>query len=211
MKDLLNPGQTEAEKEFPSLSRREGVVPDEVWHWIVAAKADVVLNPKSAHALLRVSNDGKSLYQSSPSSPPRVLMAETYLKCICVSSKVLPSTRVYLELRVTRSVPWTVGFRTASFDADNNYDCSPAAGIWTIASVDGKILINAGKAIPTDYTTPARLGLYLDYRLGQLSFYDAVAKLHLFTYVANFKEQLLIYASVETGIELVPDAFITLI
>ncbi|KAL7880500.1 hypothetical protein SRHO_G00027540 [Serrasalmus rhombeus] len=99
MKDLLHPGQTEAEKEFPSLSRREGVVPDEVWRWIVAAKADVVLNPKSAHALLRVSNDGKSLYQSSPSSPPRVLMAETYLKCICVSSKVLPSTRVYLELR----------------------------------------------------------------------------------------------------------------
>ncbi|KAL7875765.1 hypothetical protein AOLI_G00107280 [Acnodon oligacanthus] len=44
MKDLLNPGQTEAEKELPSLSRREGVVPDEVWRWIVEAKGTVTEN-----------------------------------------------------------------------------------------------------------------------------------------------------------------------
>ncbi|XP_046707488.1 uncharacterized protein LOC124387289 isoform X2 [Silurus meridionalis] len=107
-------GLSDISKEFLSLSRKEGIVPEEVWSWIVAAKADMTLNPHSAHYLLKVSNDGKSLYQASFSSPPRVPTDETYLVCICVSSKNLLNTRSYYELKVTQSVPWTLGLRTES-------------------------------------------------------------------------------------------------
>ncbi|XP_046707487.1 uncharacterized protein LOC124387289 isoform X1 [Silurus meridionalis] len=112
--EQLYSGLSDISKEFLSLSRKEGIVPEEVWSWIVAAKADMTLNPHSAHYLLKVSNDGKSLYQASFSSPPRVPTDETYLVCICVSSKNLLNTRSYYELKVTQSVPWTLGLRTES-------------------------------------------------------------------------------------------------
>ncbi|XP_062850398.1 E3 ubiquitin-protein ligase TRIM39-like [Trichomycterus rosablanca] len=201
MNNQLTEDVTGFQKEFPSLSRKEGIVPEEVWSWIIAEKADVTLNPDSAHAALEVNNNGRSLYTASFSSPPRVPTAETYLICLCVSSKNLLNTRVYFELQVTQSVPWTLGLRTASFNADTTPDSDPDSGIWTIASTNGKIVINDGKAIPTPYTTPTRLGLYLDYEQGQVSFYDAVAKLHLHTYLSSFREKLLFYGAFQVGIQ----------
>ncbi|MCI4377222.1 hypothetical protein PGIGA_G00201110 [Pangasianodon gigas] len=195
----LNTGVSDVPKQFPSLSRKEGIVPEEVWSWIVAAKADMTLNPRSAHYLLRVSSDGKSLYQASLSSPPSVPTDETYQQCICVSSTNLLNTRAYFELKVTESVPWTLGLRTESFNADSTPDIYPDRGIWTIASAEGKIIINDGKATPTLYVTPAKLGLYLDYTRGQVSFYDSVAKRHLHTYLTTFKEKLRFYAAVQVG------------
>ncbi|XP_026867260.2 tripartite motif-containing protein 72-like [Electrophorus electricus] len=209
MSNLLNPGLTKAHKEFPSLSRKEGIVPEEVWRWIVAVKADMTFNGQSANSLLRVSSTGRSLYQASPSSPPRLPTAETYLTCICVSSKVALNTRSYFEVEVTQIISWTLGLRTQSFDADNNYDSDPAGGIWTIGSADGKIVINDGEAIPTPYATPSRLGLYLDYKRGQLSFYDAATRLHLHTYLATFREKLLFYAAVQVGIEQIQHALMS--
>lgn len=161
----------------------------------------MTFNPQSAHFLLYVSSDGKSLYQASLSSPPRVPTDETYLVCICVASKNLLNTRAYMELKVTQSVPWTLGLRTESFNADFNPDTDTDAGIYTIASAAGKIIINDGKATPTLYVTPARLGLYLDYTRGQVSFYDSVAKRHLHTYLTTFNEKLHLYASVQVGME----------
>ncbi|XP_076849628.1 tripartite motif-containing protein 72-like [Brachyhypopomus gauderio] len=199
--NLLNSGLTKAQKEFPSLSSKEGIIPDEVWRWIVAVKADMTFNAKSANSLLRVSNNGKRLYQASPGSAPLPLTAETYLTCICVSSKVSLNTRAYFEVEVMRTMSWTLGLRAQSFDADNNHDSDPASGIWTIASADGKIVINDGEAIPTPHATPRRLGLYLDYKRGQLSFYDTATRLHLHTYLASFREKLLFYAAVHVGIE----------
>lgn len=161
----------------------------------------MTLNPKSAHFLLNVSRDGKRLYQASSSNPPHITTDETYLVCICVASKNLLNTRAYFELMVTQSVPWTLGLRTLSFNGDNTPDIDPDAGIWTIASMAGKIIINNGKATPTLYVTPAKLGLYLDYRQGQVSFYDSVAKRHLHTYLTTFNEKLRFYASAQIGLK----------
>ncbi|KAG9274466.1 butyrophilin subfamily 3 member A1-like isoform X2 [Astyanax mexicanus] len=208
LNSLLNPGLTETQKEFPSLSSKK--YPCIISMLIIAVLQFIkmVFNPKSAHALLRVSNDGKRLHQAFLSSPPRVPTAETYRRCICVSSKALLSTRVYFELQVTQTVPWTVGFRTASFDADHIPDFFSEFGIWTIASADGKIVINDGKPTPTLYVTPTRVGLYLDYKHGQISFYDAVTKFHLYTYLVSFKEKLLFYAAVDVRAEETHGAFI---
>ncbi|XP_053485470.1 uncharacterized protein LOC128610270 isoform X4 [Ictalurus furcatus] len=41
-------------KEFPSLSRKEGIVPEEVWRWIVAAKG----TPVKRHCALRLVGPG---------------------------------------------------------------------------------------------------------------------------------------------------------
>lgn len=171
----------------------------------------MTLNPQSAHFLLDVSNDGKSLYQASLSGPPHVLTDETYVLCICVASKNLLNTRAYFQLKVTQSVPWTLGLGTQSFDADSTPHTDPDAGIWTISSKAGKIIINTGKATPTLYVTPARLGLYLDYTRGQVSFYDSVAKRHLHTYLATFTEKLRFYASVQVDMKENQEAFISFV
>lgn len=161
----------------------------------------MTLNPNSAHTLLEVSNDGKSLYTMSINSPHRIPSAETYLMCVCVSSKNILNKRVYFELQVTPSIPWTIGLRTESFNADITPDSDTDRGIWTIASTNGQIFINDGKAVQTPYTTPMRLGLYLDYKHGQVSFYDAVAKLHLHTYLTSFREELLFYAAFQVELQ----------
>lgn len=171
----------------------------------------MTLNPESAHYLLKVSSDGKSLYQASLSGPPRVQTAETYLRCVCVSSKNLLNARAYFELKVTQRVPWTLGLRTESFDADSTPDTDPEGGIWTIASAEGKIIINDGKATPTPHVTPAKLGLYLDYARGQVSFYDSVAKRHLHTYLTTFNEKLRFYAAVQVGLEETQELFISFV
>ncbi|XP_053357373.1 nuclear factor 7, ovary-like [Clarias gariepinus] len=199
--DQLDTGVSDGSNELSRLSTKEGLVPGEVWRWIVAAKADMTLNPQSAHNLLKVSADGKSLYQESSSSPTRALTAETYQVCICVSSDNLLDTRSYFELKVAQKVPWTIGLRTESFNADNTPDTNPDAGIWTIASAQDKIIINDGKATPLMVIRLAKLGLYLDYARGQVSFYDAVAKRHLHSYLTTFKEKLRFYAAFQIGIE----------
>ncbi|TSN12242.1 Enhancer of filamentation 1 [Bagarius yarrelli] len=164
-------------------------------------KADITLNPRSAHYLLQVSSDGKSLSQRPLNSPPPAPTNETYKLCICVSSTNLLNTRAYFELKVTQYVPWTLGLRTESFDADSHPDTDPDTGIWTIASEDGRIIINDGTPTSTRHATPARLGLYLDYARGQVSFYDAVAERHLYTYLTTFKEKLRFYAGVGVGMK----------
>lgn len=171
----------------------------------------MTLNQKSAHSLLNVSSDGKRLYQASLSSPAHVRTDETYLVCVCVASKNLLSTRAYFELKVTQSVPWTLGLRTESFEADSTPDTDPDAGIWTIASAAGKIIINDGKATQTLYVTPATLGLYLDYARGQVSFYDSVAKRHLHTYLTTFNEKLRFYASIHFEMEETQEVLISFI
>ncbi|XP_027034218.1 E3 ubiquitin-protein ligase TRIM39-like isoform X1 [Tachysurus fulvidraco] len=201
LKEVIDQLNTDVYKDFSDLSRKEGIVPEEVWSWIVAAKADMNLNPHSAHYLLEVSSDGKSLYQASLDSPPRVPTIETYLLCICVSSKNQLNSRVYFELMVTQRVPWTLGLRTESFNADISPDTDPDAGIWTIASAEGKIIINDGNASPTLHVIPAMLGLYLDYARGQVSFYDSVAKRHIHTYLTTFNEKLRFYAAVHVDMQ----------
>ncbi|KAF4089024.1 hypothetical protein AMELA_G00061780 [Ameiurus melas] len=208
--DQLN-AVSDVTKDFPSLSRKEGIVPPEVWCWIVTAKAALTLNPQSAHELLSVSSDGKRLYQASSSSPPRVNTNETYLWCTCVASKNLLNTRSYFEFEMTQSEQWALGLRTESFNADTTPDTNPEGGIWTIRSAKGKIIINDGKATPTPYASPAKLGLYLDYARGQVSFYDSVTRLHLHTFLTSFKEKLRFYGAIRVGIEETQEAFISIV
>lgn len=112
---------------------------------------------------------------------------------------------------MTQRVPWTLGLRTESFNADSSPDTNPDAGIWTIASMQGKIIINDGKSTPTLHVTPALVGLYLDYARGQVSFYDSVAKRHLHTYFSTFKEKLRFYAAAQVGPEEITEVLISFV
>ncbi|XP_050823398.1 E3 ubiquitin-protein ligase TRIM69 [Gopherus flavomarginatus] len=155
----------------------------------------VTLDPKTAHPNLVLSEDLRCVRhvdtkQMLPDTPERFDSSVAVL-----GSEGFTSGKHYWEVEVENKTKWTLGVVKESINRKGNNTLSPRDGYWLIR------LRNRNKFKALDIpargltlnTSLSRIGVYLDYEGGQVSFYDANKMSHIYTFMDTFTEKLYPY------------------
>lgn len=101
------------------------------------------------------------------------------------------SGRHYWEVDVGRKTAWTLGVTRASSSRKGEIRLSPEGGYWCLWLKNGEVKALASCRLPLMLPTqPSKVGIFLDYEGGQISFYDVKARLHLYTFIDTFNDSL---------------------
>uniref|UniRef100_A0A3B3SRH0 Bloodthirsty-related gene family, member 2 n=1 Tax=Paramormyrops kingsleyae TaxID=1676925 RepID=A0A3B3SRH0_9TELE len=145
---------------------------------------NVTLDPKTANAWLVMSVDGKQVkdgnsQQHLPDTPERFDTAP-----IVLGKESFSSGRHYWEVEVGQKTAWDLGVASASVKRKGVVRLTPQDGYWTVclrrmneyrACADEAVMLTVD-------AKPQKVGLYVDYEAGQVSFYNVEAKSHIYTF-----------------------------
>ncbi|KAM9305344.1 uncharacterized protein PAF06_013882 [Gastrophryne carolinensis] len=157
----------------------------------------MLLDPASAHPNLILS-DGLTSVKYSDSKLPLPDNPKRFSQCILVlGSEGFDSGRHYWEVDVADKTAWDVGMASESSNRKGKIKLNPKNGYWAIWLRNG----NAYKALESPSKTltlankPKKIGVYVDYEGGQISFYNADDMTAIYTFTATFTEKLFPYLS----------------
>ncbi|XP_075889909.1 erythroid membrane-associated protein [Nelusetta ayraudi] len=180
-------------------------IPHSVWNWINEAAEEVSLDLDSANPDLLVSDDEKRMRcglerREAPRCPRRF----DGWRC-AVASQGYAAGRHYWEVEVGER-DWRLGVAKASAARRGFRSLNSDTGYLSLRLERGTEL--KALTVPTTLLpqglAPRRVGVYLDYEQGQLSFYDVEKRSHLYTYNEKFTEELFpLFGTVEVVQELV--------
>ncbi|XP_027863826.1 E3 ubiquitin-protein ligase TRIM21-like [Xiphophorus couchianus] len=148
---------------------------------------DVTFDPDTAHPLLNVSADGKQVatgYQKRNVDNKE----ERFQKVLNVLAKEgFSSGKFYYEVQVRGKTQWDLGVVSESINRKGDIRLSPKNGYWTIWFRNGnELTANAGPAVNLPVRQiPEKVGVFVDYEEGQVSFYDVDARATIFSFMGN--------------------------
>ncbi|XP_055761876.1 E3 ubiquitin-protein ligase TRIM39-like [Salvelinus fontinalis] len=154
---------------------------------------DVTLDSDTAHPNLILSEDGKQVrYRNTqtnrPNTPKRFDESVNVL-----GKKGFSSGRFYYEVTVKGKTDWDVGVARESINRKGNITLSPKNGYWTVWLRNGeqyKALSSPSALLPLR-EKPQKVGVFVDYEEGQVSFYDVEARSHIYSFTGcTFNEKL---------------------
>uniref|UniRef100_A0A4W5NLB8 Bloodthirsty-related gene family, member 2 n=1 Tax=Hucho hucho TaxID=62062 RepID=A0A4W5NLB8_9TELE len=157
---------------------------------------DVTLDPDTAHPKLILSEDGKQVRcgdtpQNLPDNPKRF---NQYW--IVLGKDGFTSGRFYYEVTVKAKTRWTLGVARESTDRKGNITLSPGDGYWTVILRDGNVYhaCTSHPILLSLRKKPQKVGVFVDYEEGQVSFYDVEARSHIYSFTdCTFTETLYPY------------------
>ncbi|XP_058871718.1 E3 ubiquitin-protein ligase TRIM39-like [Acipenser ruthenus] len=160
-------------------------IPDSAWQWIHKASVDVSLDPDTAHPQLILSAEGKRVRvgetrQRLPHNPERF---EVW-PCV-LGRESFTSERRYWQVQVGGNTWWRLGVSRESALRKGVFSTTPQQGYWTVEwwrSGDGFTAHTAPQTPLPLSLKPQKLGVYLDYEEGQLSFYNVETRSHIYTF-----------------------------
>ncbi|XP_051251271.1 E3 ubiquitin-protein ligase TRIM21-like [Dicentrarchus labrax] len=154
---------------------------------------DVTLDPDTAHPNLILSGDRKKVYhgdvrQKVPDNPER------FYRCVNILGKQsLSSGRFYFEVQVKGKIAWTLGVVKKSINRKGGITLSPENGFWTVWLRNGH-WYEANDENPVCLSLKSQLqkvGVFVDYEEGLVSFYDADTADHLYSFTGcSFTEKI---------------------
>ncbi|XP_061600867.1 E3 ubiquitin-protein ligase TRIM21-like [Cololabis saira] len=156
-------------------------------------EADVTLDPDTANPWLILSDDGKQVYlgdveKNLPDNPER------FSPCPCVLGKQsFSSGRFYFEVQVKGKTEWTLGVARESINRKGKITLSPQNGYWTVWLRNGNEYeaINDPSVLLHPSSPPEKLGVFVDYEEGLISFHDVDAAALLYSFTrCSFREKL---------------------
>ncbi|XP_054568205.1 butyrophilin subfamily 3 member A3-like [Eptesicus fuscus] len=154
------------------------------WKMALYQPADVILDPDTAHPNLLISEDQRSLqytytWQSLPDNPRR--FQDHY--CV-LGRESFKSGRHFWEVEVGGRKQWQFGVCRENVERKRYPSITPQNGFWTIALLGGHDF--HARTDPRSQLTIVnplkRVGVFLDYENGEVSFYDAINGVHIFTF-----------------------------
>ncbi|XP_028323943.1 E3 ubiquitin-protein ligase TRIM39-like [Gouania willdenowi] len=146
---------------------------------------DVTLDLLTAHPALVLSDDGKQVYHSDvwkkvPDNPERF-----YPRVYVLGKQSFSSGRFYFEVQVKGKTDWTLGVVEESINRKGHFTLSPENGSWVLKLRDGNeyVACDSPPVIHHLNCVPEKVGVFVDYEGGVVSFYDvdAAALIHSFT------------------------------
>ncbi|XP_030635142.1 butyrophilin subfamily 1 member A1-like [Chanos chanos] len=157
---------------------------------------DVTLDPETAHHELVLSDDGKQVTHGDkqldlPDNPERFDYWFSVL-----GKEGFSSGRFYYEVEVTGKTEWTLGVVRESIKRKGENVQNPKHGMWTMWLRNG----NEYKALddsPVPLSLkqkPQKVGVFVDYEEGVVSFYDVEANSHIYSFIGQlFGEKIYPY------------------
>ncbi|XP_048041294.1 E3 ubiquitin-protein ligase TRIM58 isoform X1 [Megalobrama amblycephala] len=153
---------------------------------------DVTFDPDTANPWLQLSEDRRQMrhlgaWQDLPDTPERF---DTVV--IALGREGLSSGRRYWEVQVGEKDDWYLGVARASVNRKGRISVSTAHGYWAIAMKKGQEyrVSSSPPVLLSIEPKLKRVGIYVDYEEGQVSFYDVQNKSHIYTFMDSFKEKL---------------------
>ncbi|XP_052465107.1 E3 ubiquitin-protein ligase TRIM39 isoform X2 [Carassius gibelio] len=161
--------------------------------WMQQYAVDVTLDPDTAQPNLILSDDGKQvrhgdIRQKLPDKPER------FDTCVNVLGKEgFSSGRFYFEVQVKGKTQWVLGVARESINRKGPITARPRDGYWTVILMNG----DEYKACEDRLVSlslrvkPQRVGVFVDYEEGLVSFYDVKSSSHMCSFTAqSFTEKL---------------------
>ncbi len=154
---------------------------------------DVTLDPDTASPYLNISEDGKQVTHGNkkknlPAKPERF---DNVLNVL--AKEGFSSGKFYYEVQVKDKTNWDLGVANQSINRKGDIRLNPNSGYWTVWLRKGKeFTANTGPAINLHVREmPQKVGVFVDYEEGQVSFYDADTRAHIFSFTGcKFTEKL---------------------
>uniref|UniRef100_A0A8C6Z1K0 Tripartite motif containing 69 n=1 Tax=Nothoprocta perdicaria TaxID=30464 RepID=A0A8C6Z1K0_NOTPE len=155
----------------------------------------ITLDPRTAHPNLVLSADLTSVRHSDtkqalPGAPERFDASIAVL-----GAQGFTAGRHYWEVEVEKKPKWTLGVVKGSVNRKKRRPLSPGEGYWVIMLRNGrelKVLDVPPKGLLLRAPL-TKIGVFLDYEGGQVSFYEAHAMSHIYTFRDAFAETLYPY------------------
>ncbi|XP_032417722.1 E3 ubiquitin-protein ligase TRIM21-like [Xiphophorus hellerii] len=157
---------------------------------------DVTLDPDTAHPKLVLSDDRKrvevaDVWRSLPDNPER------FSKCVSVLGRQgFSSGRFYAEVQVKGKTKWSLGVAAESINRKRITPPSPQNGFWTVmlrnvdeytACADSPVRLHLQPG-------PGKVGVFVDYEGGLVSFYDADAADLIYSFTGcSFAQKLYLF------------------
>ncbi|XP_059366177.1 E3 ubiquitin-protein ligase TRIM39-like [Carassius carassius] len=155
--------------------------------WMQQYTVDVTLDPDTAHPNLILSDDGKQvrhgdIRQKLPDIPKRFDFLVSVLGKVGFSSG-----RFYFEVQVKGKTKWNLGVVRESINRKGDIQLNPSNGYWTV------VLRNGNEYWAYGHTTvslslrvkPQRVGVFVDYEEGLVSFYDVDSSSHIYSFTGQ--------------------------
>ncbi|XP_062054982.1 tripartite motif-containing protein 75-like [Lepus europaeus] len=150
-------------------------------------KVDVILDPETAHTNLIVSEDKKSVRYTKRKQKVPDLPKRFVINPVVLGFPYFHSGRYFWEVEVGDKPEWAVGICAVSLSTKGRRAPSVPQGCWRVQLKDGGY--DAQGAIPNPRVLgekPKGIGIYLDYELGEISFYVMPEKSLMCTFTDNF-------------------------
>ncbi|XP_063043677.1 nuclear factor 7, ovary-like [Engraulis encrasicolus] len=153
---------------------------------------DVILDHDTAHPRLILSADGKQVRhgdtrQRLPDTPKR------FNKTIMVLGREgFSAGKFYYEVRVKGKTGWSVGVANESIVRKGPITLRPTEGYWTLWLRNDSYEARSDPPVPLSLNgTLQRVGVFVDYDAGLVSFYDADCWDHIYSYTnVSFTEKI---------------------
>ncbi|XP_060731503.1 pyrin-like [Tachysurus vachellii] len=153
---------------------------------------DLTLDPDTAHPNLILSDDGKQVTcgdkrQKLPDNPER------FDHCVYVlGNEGFTSGRFYYEVQI-RGTDWDLGVVIESANRKGNITLSTDDGYWCVWLRNNTeyLALDSPPVSLSLKQAPQKVGVFVDYEEGLISFYDVDAKSHIYSFTGQtFTEKL---------------------
>ncbi|XP_074073923.1 erythroid membrane-associated protein isoform X2 [Macrotis lagotis] len=179
-------------KKYRAELKLKRTAADAGWRRARLHPVDVTLDPDTAHPKLFLSEDLRSVKlgdkrQDVPDNPQRFDFVVSVLGFPSFTSGCH-----YWEVCVGNKTKWILGVCSESVSRKGKITASPSNGHWLLR----QSRVNEYEALTSPQTSfrlkesPRRVGIFLDYEAGFVSFYNATNKSHIYTFIHAFSGPL---------------------
>ncbi|XP_074554886.1 E3 ubiquitin-protein ligase TRIM21-like [Halichoeres trimaculatus] len=152
---------------------------------------DITLDPDTASPDLTLTNNKKKVYYGKKQSLPN--KAERFSKSLCVLGKESFSAgKFYFEVQVKAKKSFDVGVALGSINRKENIRLGSRTDLWVLSLRRGNQYRAMSVSSALSLTSrPQKVGVFVDYEEGLVSFYDADTTAHIYSFTGcNFTDKL---------------------
>ncbi|KAK5858566.1 hypothetical protein PBY51_002697 [Eleginops maclovinus] len=158
-------------------------------HVLHTMPQNLTLDPDTAHLNLLISDFDTKVEEGHIRNQEPDLPARFTRFCGVLATAQYASGQHYWEVDVKDKGVWYLGVTTEGSNRKGFVSLTPSSGYWSLCLQDRLYANGEDGRIPVaDYWNSPRVGVYLDYDNGRLSFYDAVTMKRLYMFDTCFEE-----------------------
>ncbi len=165
---------------------------------LMFSTVNVILDADTAHPRLIVSDDGKQVKLGNTQTEGEDRGEDRFDGDLGVVGKEgFSSGCFYFEVQVTGQTEWDLGVARESADRKSWSSLTPERGYWIVGRRDERYQARDSSDHSLSLSVdPQRIGVFVDYEKGLVSFNDVESSSHIYTYTdQSFNEKLYPFVS----------------